>query len=147
MLVLLVEDDAIVCLTVGEFLRGAGFEVLEAADAANAAEALNATEDAAWRISVLVTDLDLGPGPDGLALAAMLRARLSTLPVICATGSPERLEGAVHVRPGQVFVKPFDMDALVRAVRVLEARRAGRPRARPVEIRSRASRVLGPEIA
>jgi len=68
---LMVEDGTIVRLAVGEFLRDAGFDVLEAAEAT---EAMRTTEDAQWRISVLVTDLDLGPGADGLALAAMLRA-------------------------------------------------------------------------
>ena len=61
-------------------------------------------------------DLDLGPGDDGLVLAAKARRRWPELQVIYATSSPEKLEGH-SVRPWEkVFFKPFDPAALAAAI-------------------------------
>ena len=113
MAILLVEDDPVVRLTLGEFLEEAGLAVVEAGDAE---DALALLADRSQDISLLVTDLDLGPGDDGLVLAAKARRRWPELQVIYATGSPEKLEGH-SVRPWEkVFFKPFDPAALAAAI-------------------------------
>ncbi len=106
MAVLVVEDDTIVRLTVCECLEDAGLEIL---DAGNAAAALAILEKPPYRIIVLVTDLNLGPGDNGLALAAKARRRLPRLRVVYATGSPEMLRGR-QMRPWErLFTKPYDI--------------------------------------
>jgi CheY-like chemotaxis protein len=117
MTVMLVEDDTIVRLTMCEFLEEAGLQVVEAGDAE---DALALLEKPAHGIMVLVTDLDLGPGADGLVLAAKARQWLPDLQVVYATGSPEKLAGYQVAAWERVFLKPIDLTMLTAAVRVLE---------------------------
>jgi CheY-like chemotaxis protein len=116
MVVLLVEDDVVVRLTLSAFLEETGLEILEASDAD---EALAILADPAQCIDILVTDLDLGPGDDGLILAAKARLCLPHLQVIYATGSPERFTGYGFSPWEQVFLKPFSPAALATAVSAL----------------------------
>ncbi len=113
--VLLVEDDALVreCLCV--VLDEVGGQV---SDAANAAEALQ------WMAvegipDVLVTDLQLGPGLNGLALIAVARQRRPGVRAVLISGT-DMEEPALD--PGDRFLrKPFDVDVLACAVSELLA--------------------------
>ena len=117
MTVLLVEDDTVVRLTLCECLEDAGLEIL---DAENAEAALSILEKSPCRITVLVTDLHLGPGDNGLVLASKARRRLPRLRVVYATGSPEMLRGR-RMRPWErLFIKPFDVCRLRDDVIALE---------------------------
>ena len=113
MAVLLVEDDALIRLTLGDFFGAAGIDCLEAS---NAEEALAIIDDPTQHIDVLVTDLDLGAGDNGLALAIKARLRWPRLQVIYETGSPELLTGRAFSPREQVFFKPYDPVALATAV-------------------------------
>ena len=119
MAVLLVEDDTVVRLTLGEFLEDAGLQIIEAGNARAAMEIL---ADPSSRISILVTDLNLGSGDDGLMLAAKARASLPDLQVVYATGSPDRLAGRRLALWEKVFIKPFDPAVLAAVVSQLNAR-------------------------
>lgn len=112
MAVLLVEDDLILRHTLSEFLNANGIQILEAADAEMALIMLGR---AGHCITVLVTDLDLGQGDDGLVLAAKARLLLPDLHVVYVTGSPERLAGRRIAAWETVFFKPYRM-ALLSAV-------------------------------
>jgi DNA-binding NtrC family response regulator len=116
MAVLLVEDEPVVRLTLVDFLEEAGFEVLQAGDAD---AALDIIGKSGHRIDVLITDLDLGPGDNGLTLAAKACQHLPELQVVYATGSPEMFRGHVFSSRERVFLKPFDAGVLVIAVAVL----------------------------
>ena len=120
MAVLLVEDDPLIRLTLCEFFDDAGVQVLEAS---NAAEALAIFDLAGSNITVLLTDLDLGPGDDGLVLARAVRRQRPDLPIIYATGSPDILVGHSASLQEQVFLKPFAPSRLVAAVCLLEQQR------------------------
>ena len=113
MAVLLVEDDIAVRLTLAEFLEGAGLQVLEAEDAC---EALAFLADPGQCIDVLVTDLDLGAGDNGLLLAAKARRSRPKLPIIYMTGSPERFAKHEFMPSSKVLFKPFPPDVLIPAV-------------------------------
>ena len=63
-----------------------------------ATDALAILEKALGRITDLVTDLDLGPGDNGLVLAAKARRHLKHLRVVYQTGSPDMLRER-HMRP------------------------------------------------
>ena len=117
MAVLLVEDDTMVRLTLADFLDEAGLQLQEAD---NAGQALAILRDPAQPVDVLVTDLDLGGGDNGLALAQQAKQLLPELQVIYATGSPHILEGHPLAAWEKVFIKPFNPSALVAMVTAIE---------------------------
>ena len=123
--VLVVDDEPAVRFLIRDVLEAAGFEVGEAADADQALARLNAHE-APCR--VLVADLNLGRGLDGLALADAARGRDPALRVLYATGTPERVPPWRTLRSAEcVLGKPFRCAELVATVRWLLAPLAGRP--------------------
>jgi DNA-binding response OmpR family regulator len=117
MTVLLVEDNTVVRLTLVDFLEEAGLDVLDVSDAD---DALAMITDPAQHIDILITDLNLGPGDNGLILAANARRHLPNLQIVYATGSPEIFSGHILAPWEKVFFKPFDTTALVAAVSVLD---------------------------
>ena len=113
--VLLVEDDALVRACLREALDGLAGGVSDAASAAEALERMAAEEGP----DVLVTDLRLGPGLDGLALIAAARRRWPGVRAVLISGTDMEEPG---LDPGDRFLrKPFDVDALARAVSELIA--------------------------
>ncbi|WP_431271379.1 response regulator [Dankookia sp. P2] len=117
MAILLVEDDTAIRLTLAEHMEDLGLEVFDAADAEAAQVIL---EQPPGRITVLVTDLNLGPGETGLMLATKARRRLPVLRVVYATGSPEMLQSRI-MRPWErLFIKPYDACRLASEVQVLD---------------------------
>jgi CheY-like chemotaxis protein len=117
MAVLLVEDDPVIRLTIADFLEETGLLIWEAD---NAEDALVMLDDPMCQVSVLVTDLDLGPGDNGLDLAVKAKERLPHLQVVYETGSPEKLTGRALAGWERVFLKPFDMTVLSGVVCALD---------------------------
>jgi len=113
MRVLIVEDETLIRMLVLDLLEDAGFECREAADAAGALATLEQTN---WGPDLLLTDYNLGPGPNGADLAATIRGRLPQLPVIYVTGNPECLASVGAHAQGRVLAKPFAGTDLVAAV-------------------------------
>lgn len=110
---LLVEDEASVRSIVATMLEDHGFKVAEAATG----EAALCLIEGGLEPAALVTDLDLGPGIDGLAPADRARALRPGLPVVFATGRPPPALRDRPRRVGEAYVlKPFDSDTLARAV-------------------------------
>jgi DNA-binding response OmpR family regulator len=123
MAVLLVEDDPMVRLTLADFFEAAGCDFFEAS---NAEDALTILGDPSQPIDILVTDLNLGPGDNGLALATKARQQRPELQVVYETGSPEMLASRALASWEQVFYKPFDPMALAAMVSALsQPRRSG----------------------
>lgn len=123
MTVLLVEDDPIVRSTLADFLEAAGCMLLEVE---NTLAALALLGDPSRGIDVLVTDINLGPGDDGLTLAAEARQRFPGLSIFYVTGSPERLIKRPPPSSERVFLKPFNPEDLVLAVQhAVDAKRRG----------------------
>ncbi|MDP9097008.1 MAG: response regulator [Pseudomonadota bacterium] len=110
---LLVEDDALVRDTVALMLEEDGFDVFEAA---SAAEALRLVSDG-LAAPVIVTDVDLGAGPSGADLADALHELRPDLRIIFITGRTASLAGrSADVREA-ILPKPFESDALAQLVR------------------------------
>jgi len=106
--VLLVEDELLICDMMTEALTQHGFEVHTARNADAALRHLQCGAPC----DILLTDLNLGPGIDGVALAKMVRELRPDLPVIYVSGSYHRLDEFQAV-PGSRFVaKPCDPDRL-----------------------------------
>ena len=114
--VLLVEDEPLVRATAAEALRDAGLVVAEAASSEQALAAGSAAEEPP---AVVVADLRLGPGLDGLALGAEALRRWPGVGVVYVTGHPDDLDGRPLGPREHYLVKPVAPAALLRAVRRL----------------------------
>ncbi|MBF9234469.1 response regulator [Microvirga alba] len=106
--VLLVEDEPLIRLFISDLLDEAGFRVVEAA---NAAEALIAME-AGLRVNVLLTDVDMPTGCDGLELAHKVHKSWPEAEILIMSGRPWPADG--DLPPGAAFLaKPCSGEAVV----------------------------------
>jgi PAS domain S-box-containing protein len=118
-LAMVVEDEVAVRKLVARILVEQGFEVLEAADGAEALEVTGAHTDG--RLRLVVTDLAM-PRMGGRELAERLRERGDRVPLLFITGyTEEDIERLGLLGKGQeVLRKPFTPEALAdRARRLL----------------------------
>lgn len=109
--VLLVDDEPSIRLTMGEFLKRAGYSVLTAADY-NSAETYKAED-----LDVAVVDINL-PGKSGIQLLQKLCDAPVYVPVIMITGEPNLSVIPEIVRAGayDFIAKPIVKDVLLNAV-------------------------------
>src|SRR5215216_990321 len=109
--VLLVDDEPSLRLTMGEFLKRAGYTVLSAADYESAV--MHKTE----AIDVAVIDINL-PGKSGIELLKELCCLEIYVPVIMITGEPNLSVIPEIVRAGayDFIAKPIIKDVLLNAV-------------------------------
>jgi CheY-like chemotaxis protein len=113
--ILLVEDDELVrdCLEVA--LLEAGLE----ATGSGSAEAALGLISGEQRPNVVVTDINLGAGMDGLAFVRAAREMCPDLPVVFISGRYGELRGMTsHER---FLPKPFSTPALLRAIEDVRA--------------------------
>ena len=109
--VLLVEDEPLLGELMTEALIDQGFEVHAAPDARDALRHLLSGAD----VDVLFTDLDLGSGMDGAALAQLAREMRPTLPIVYTSG--RRSLGDIAAVPGAAFLpKPYSLDTVRRTL-------------------------------
>ena len=101
--ILVVEDEFLIRLTLVEALTEYGFDVLEAASGDEALEVLRG----AGEIGLLLTDIQLPGGLDGIALARQARHSTPELPVIYLTGRPETADGNSEDGRDATITKPY----------------------------------------
>ena len=119
-LVLVVEDEALVRMVMSDVLTEAGFEVL---DAANVAEALTILA-APLEVRVVVTDVEMPPGPNGFDLAREVARRWPRIEILVSSGRHWPQAGNLPL--GAAFLeKPIRNEVLVSYVKAA-AERAGR---------------------
>jgi PAS domain S-box-containing protein len=106
--VLLVDDEPVVRTMLAEMLKEFGYEIVQAADAADGLQQLKATPD----IALMVTDIGLPGNMDGRQLADAARALLPELQILFVTGyAKQSIADHGSLPPGmQLLVKPFTMD-------------------------------------
>jgi CheY-like chemotaxis protein len=114
--VLVVEDEVLIRLTIADALREHGFGVIEASDAD---EAIGVLQSAA-RVDIVVTDIEMPGGTDGLALARFVRAGFPHLGLVITSGRRrgDYLQGLADA----FFSKPYDLARVVERIRELAAR-------------------------
>jgi signal transduction histidine kinase/CheY-like chemotaxis protein len=120
-IILLVDDDPAVQSVTAELLEMTGYSVLTAG---SASEAIGCFEREESRIDMLVTDLVLADGQDGIELTAAILDRRPDLPVLLITGYSNALLDKARIDGMAVLSKPFDRATLAQAVR--QAMRLGR---------------------
>ena len=105
--VLLVEDEPLLGELMTEALIDQGYEVHTAPDARDALRHLLSGAD----VDILFTDIDLGDGMDGAALAQLAREMRPKLPVVYTSG--RRAPDQIATVPGAAFLpKPYSLDAV-----------------------------------
>lgn len=116
--ILFVEDNRVSSMISCAVLRDAGYDVVEAFDACEAAAIIGGSPG----LAALVTDINLGRGEDGFDVARRARAVYPSLPVVyisAVAGPRVLLEG---VDPNEFVSKPYHpqrlMEALDRAIPV-----------------------------
>jgi DNA-binding NtrC family response regulator len=110
--VLIVEDDVLANEHLEFILQQAGYEVVSATSADEAAALLEDHED----VQLIVTDINLPGTMNGLRLAAAVKARRPAINIIIVTGygTPK----ADEIPPGSLFVsKPYSARKMIDAVR------------------------------
>ena len=115
--ILVVEDETGVRELASEFLRGAGYTILEAK---NGAEALICATNYPDRIHLLLSDMVM-PHMSGVQLAQQLRNSRPDLPVVFMTGYAEFSEKNNQRVPDETLVlqKPFSRLSLLERVRAV----------------------------
>jgi CheY-like chemotaxis protein len=111
--ILVVEDEFLIRQTAVEWLREAGYHIVEAGTVEEANRFLNSQE----AIDVLFTDIRLGGTTDGWDIAEGFRERSPALPVIYCSGYMTKPPRIVH--GGLFLTKPYSTDELVGACRKL----------------------------
>jgi two-component system, response regulator PdtaR len=110
--ILIVEDDILANEHLEFILQRAGYEVLSATSADEAADLLEDHLD----VHLLVTDINLPGTTNGLKLAAATKALRPDVNIIIVTGysAPKSNE----IPPGSLFVqKPYNAREMIEAVR------------------------------
>jgi DNA-binding NtrC family response regulator len=110
--VLIVEDDVLLRLVTARNLREAGFEVIEAANCAEAIRILDCIP-----VDVLFSDIDMPGKIDGLALAQWVHRSQADTRIILTSGGERALGGAKEY--SSFLPKPYaekDVERLLRSV-------------------------------
>ena len=116
MKILVVEDEPLIRLGLASAIEEAGYVVVEAANASDAIKLLEADHS----IRLVMTDVDMPGGMDGIRLAHYVRDRWPPIQLIV-------ISGKVGVQAGQLpagakFIgKPYHEPALLQLVQALVA--------------------------
>jgi response regulator RpfG family c-di-GMP phosphodiesterase len=111
--ILVVDDEKSIRVTIGEFLKRAGYEVKTAENAEAALEMLDTYE-----FDTVLTDIVM-PRRSGVSLLKDIHGKQSNVQVIMMTGEPtvETAVDAVRLEARDYLAKPISRDDLLKAVR------------------------------
>ena len=114
--VLIVEDDFLLRMDAADMIKAAGFEVIEAGNADQAIEVLEARPD----ITVVFTDIQMPGSMDGLKLARAVRGRWPPIKIIATSGLVDVGEKDLP-EGGRFLRKPYGPGELACVLRELTA--------------------------
>jgi DNA-binding response OmpR family regulator len=115
-LLLLVDDDPLMSELLSTALTDAGFEILNASEGTQALAELDAD---ATRFKAVVTDINLGPGPDGWDVGRHARELVPNMPVVYISGDSSHEWASKGVPDSVLIAKPFAPAQLVMAISML----------------------------
>lgn len=110
LMILLVEDDALIRMNTAQTLQDLGHVVVEAKDSEDALVALETSA-----IDVLLTDIEL-PGMNGGSLAERARSLRESVGIIFASGRNRLPEGWTSDRRAVLLQKPYDQKGLAESL-------------------------------
>ena len=114
--VLIVEDEFLLRMDAVDMILAAGFEVVEAANADEAIEILEARRD----ITVVFTDIQMPGSMDGLKLARAVRGRWPPIKIIATSGHLHVMESDLP-EGGRFLPKPYNALQVTGVLRELTA--------------------------
>lgn len=110
---LVVEDEPLIRMMMEDLLRNAGYMVHTAENGTDAVQAISEPE---LPVHGLVTDVRLGTGPDGWAVARYARELCPKMPVVYVTGDSAHEWAAQGVPQSILVQKPFRGAQITKAV-------------------------------
>lgn len=113
--VLIAEDDAFVRIVIADFLRDAGYQVIEARNADDAI----ATLQSGAAIDLLFTDVRMPGSMDGCGLARLVRAQWPATRVIITSGYSSALVNAQTAIDDIVMPKPYRPQHVLSTIRAI----------------------------
>jgi len=112
--VLIVDDEDLVRMVGSDILEFGGYRVLEAANAREALQCLEAEAE----VMVLFTDINMPGTPDGLGLAQLVNDRWPHMKILVASGNVA--PGPGDLPPEGIFLsKPYRAEDLLSLMRDL----------------------------
>jgi CheY-like chemotaxis protein len=122
--VLIAEDEVFIRIVIADFLRDAGYQVIEARNADDAIAIFRS----GTAIDLLFTDVRMPGSMDGCDLARLVRSEWPTTPVIITSGYSSALIGARAEIGDIVLPKPYRPQHVLRTIESFVGARSG-PRA------------------
>jgi DNA-binding response OmpR family regulator len=101
--ILVIEDEILIRLAVCDYLRGCGYRVIEGSTGEEAQRVFQAGEP----IEILFSDIDLGRGINGFALAAWVRENYPAVRILLTSGIATLAADAAHLCDGPLLSKPY----------------------------------------
>ncbi|WP_119303640.1 response regulator [Dongia deserti] len=119
-IILVVETDVLVRVTVAEYIRECGYKVYEAVSAAEALEVLRAGH----KVDVVLSDVRLGDAAmDGFALAQQIRQEFSSVETILTSGLVMTVQKAGELCDQASLEKPYHHEQLLSRLSILFQKR------------------------
>ena len=115
--VLIVEDEALVRLSIADYLRGCGYRVIEANNA-DAAVSILKTETS---VDVVFTDVQMPGSLDGFGLARWVRRERPGVRTIVTSGVMRAEDAKDLCEDGPLIQKPYAFEELERRIRYMLA--------------------------
>lgn len=112
--ILVVEDEPLLRLAALDLVEMAGFEAIPAADATEAVKILESRDD----IRVVMTDVDMPRGVDGMRLAAIIRDRWPPIKVIIVSGHVEDPGDSIPAET-VFFSKPYREEQIIETIQTM----------------------------
>lgn len=113
--ILIVDDEALIRMTVSDFLQECGFKVLEAS---NAAEAIEVIKSSRITIDLVFSDVRMPGEMDGFGLSTWIKKNQPELPVILTSGDAKTSDTALAICSEVHFLpKPFDLQLALAHIR------------------------------
>jgi DNA-binding NtrC family response regulator len=107
--VLVVEDEVLIRMSIAQYLRDCGYKVIEAA---NADEAILVLEHVETAVDIVFSDIEM-PGPaDGFGLSKWIRNHRPGLDVILAGTVPRAVNAATELCEQSSVPKPYQSQAV-----------------------------------
>lgn len=110
--ILVVEDDALIRMGMVATLKGGGYTVAECNSGAAAMTLIDESSD----LQGLITDINLGDGSDGWAVAHRARQRYPSLAVLYVSGESVDSWSAEGVPNSLILQKPYAEAQLMTAI-------------------------------
>jgi CheY-like chemotaxis protein len=116
--VLLVEDELLLRWPTGEYLRDAGYRVIEAASATEAIAVLAS----GTRVDLVFSDVNLAEEMNGHALASWLAKNRPQTPMLLTSADRDELRRVTADAMRATLSKPYDLAALAERIREMLSR-------------------------